>query len=115
MLLFLGKAVAQNDRIVYGKRKLENERHRIGDMGDLLEQEVCAELKQGRCGEGRKQHRHLRIAAGGQKQQGNDYHDGDYADDRHLAYYLHREVVADLRIEIHRVAGQYPLNIVKGV
>ena len=115
MLLFLGKAVAQNDRIVYGKRKLENERHRIGDMGDLLEQEVCAELKQGRCGEGRKQRRHLRIAAGGQKQQNDDDNDGDYADDRHLAYYLHREVVADLRIEIHRVAGQYPLNIVKGV
>ena len=105
----LCKAVAQDNSVVYRKRELQNERHGVCDIRYLFKQEVRALLQGRRHREGYEQHRHLGIAARGDKQQNYDRHDAQCAYNEHLAQKLTAEVRADLGVKLH-IVGIIPVR-----
>ena len=104
MLLFLGKAVAQYDRVVYRKSELKYERNCVRYKGDGFKNEICAELKDGGRNEGYHKYRNFGVAAGGKQQQSGDDDDHQDADIYHVIYYVLGQIHADLGIDL-RIAG----------
>ena len=84
VLPLLQEAVQHDDGIVDGQSQLEHHRHRVGDKGDLSEDEVRAQIQQGRRDKGQQQHRNLRIGAGSQQQHQHDDNRRYRQDDPHL-------------------------------
>ena len=75
-LLFLLEVVAEDDGVVQRKGQLQNVRHRVGDEGDLAQQEVGAHVQDHAHHKGQQQNGHLRKGLGGKEQHRHD-DDGD--------------------------------------
>ena len=86
----LQEAVQQDDGIVDGQGQLEDHRHRVGDKGDLPQQEVGPHVQQGRRAEGEHQHRDLGVGMGRKAQHQDDDHHGHRQDDPHLLFQVRR-------------------------
>ena len=99
-LVLLLEAVAEDDRVVQRQRQLEDARDRVGDEGDLPQQEVAAHVEHHGAHKRQAQHGDLRVGLGGQDQHRHDDDRHDNHDDAHLRGDDLRQLVAQRSAEV---------------
>ena len=107
--------MAQDDGIVDGQGQLQHHRHRVGDKGDLSEQEVGALVHQGRHAEGHNQHRDFHISLGGKEQYQQDNDHCNQHNHLHLGGQALRGRVAGVAGDIDIVVLQQGLDLPQGL
>ena len=89
--------MGEYDRIVNGKRQLQNDGNGIGDRGYLAQPEVCAHIEQRRNRKNDEKDHDLKIAARRKEQYGYDNNGRQCHNADHLLRDLPKEVRADVR------------------
>ena len=104
--VFINKAVAQNDGIVYGKCQLQHHGNGIGNEADRSENEVASHIQKCRHTECDQQNGNFRIGTGGQDQHNNNDNDCNDQDDTHFLHKNGVHIHTDIGVDAGIVAGK---------
>jgi hypothetical protein len=89
VLAFLRVAVAEDDGVVDGKGKLQNDRYGVGNVGNFSHKEVRALVDHGSGAEGHQQDRDFHVGLGGKQE---DAYDDDHSNQHNDIHFRVEEV-----------------------